>query len=91
MEIILEGNSEYVAHAWRNIGLFGKKIRCVTALDLNKWTDQITMIAMCAPISGLPYYISIMNNIITGKVKKKRKSERERDRERNRRRERYIR
>ena len=32
--ILLTGNSEYVAHAWRKIGLLGgKKILFMTALD----------------------------------------------------------
>ena len=36
MVLIFDGNSEYVAHAWRKIGLFEKNIRFVTALNLIK-------------------------------------------------------
>ena len=42
MVFTLDGNLKNFAHASRKIGLFAeKKIRFVTALDLNKWLKQI--------------------------------------------------
>ena len=49
MTLMLDGNSEHVAHAWKKIDLSGeKKIRFVTALNYNQmpYTDQITEIAL---------------------------------------------
>ena len=41
---LLDGNSEHVAHSLRKIGLFGKKIRFETALDLIKFLRQTILI-----------------------------------------------
>ena len=40
MVLIFEGNSEHVAHAWREIGVFGQKNRCVTSLNLIKYRSN---------------------------------------------------
>ena len=41
MVLILDGNSEHVAHVCRKIGLFGeKKNRFVAALDLIKYLNR---------------------------------------------------
>ena len=62
--LILYGNLEHVAHAWRKIDLFEEKyIRFATALDLIKFLIQIKyqrLILTCAPISELPFNISTM-------------------------------
>ena len=54
-ELILDGNSEHVAHVWNEIDLLGVKNLFVTALDpircLNK--SEIKIAASCAPISYL--------------------------------------
>ena len=43
MILILDGNSEHIAHACSKIGHFGeKKIRFATAFDLIKCPEQIT-------------------------------------------------
>ena len=58
MVLILDGNSEHVAHAWRKMGPFGgKNIRFVTARDLIKCLEYIKLprlLLTCAPISWLP-------------------------------------
>ena len=41
MVLILDGNSEHVEHVLGKIGLFGKKIQFVTALDLSRCLKQI--------------------------------------------------
>ena len=43
--LILDGNSDHVAYVSRKTSfLWRKKIRCLTALDLNKFFEQITYI-----------------------------------------------
>ena len=39
--LVLDGNSQYVAHALRKKGLFRKKVCFVTSLDLIKYLKQI--------------------------------------------------
>ena len=60
---IVDGNSEHVAHAWRQIGQFWeKKSDLMTDLDLSKClkTDQIADVLLtCAHFSEL------LSNIIT--------------------------
>ena len=45
--LILDGNSEHVAHAWRKIGIFGKKNMICDGSRSKQmpYTDQITKIA----------------------------------------------
>ena len=60
MVLILDGDSEHVAHAWIKIRpCEEKKIWFVTALDLIKWL-------MCAPIPELRSYhlLGTMKNIV---------------------------
>ena len=70
MVLLLDGNTEHVAHAsWRWIGLFGEKKNPIWHCSWSNqmpWTDQIRQIApdACAPISELPYNISTMERII---------------------------
>ena len=63
--LILDGNSEHVAHALRKIGLFGeKKHRFVTSLDLIKClkrNKQQKWLLTCAPISELPSNLSTIS------------------------------
>ena len=59
MVFILDGISEYVAHVWRKIDIFGEKNRFVTALDqlnaLNRSNNRY-----CVPINELPSNKSTM-------------------------------
>ena len=42
MVFLLDGNSDYCAHAQRRMGLFGEKnVRFVTDVDLMPYTDRI--------------------------------------------------
>ena len=53
MVLILDGNSKYVAHAWRNIGLFGEKNPIHDCSRSNEMTQKdriIEMFLTCAPI-----------------------------------------
>ena len=60
MVLILDGNSEHVAHALNEIGLFGEKqIRFVTALDLNKCFEYQNLHLTCAPISDIYHLVHI--------------------------------
>ena len=58
MVLIIDGNSEYVVHAWKKIGLFGEKKGYVFALILIKCLKQMKLLLMCAFISEVPskYY-----------------------------------
>ena len=64
MVLVLDGNSENVAHARSKNGSFlEKKNRFVTTLDLIKGFKQIKLQRLhhtCAPISELPSNISTM-------------------------------
>ena len=55
--LILDGNTEHVAHALRKIGLFGEKIRFATALDLIDCRSNKLLLTY-TPISKLSYTIS---------------------------------
>ena len=66
MVLILDGNLGHVAHSSRKIGLFGEKIRFVTALDLNKCLKLIKeqrLLLTCAHISELHSNKGIMSEI----------------------------
>ena len=62
--LILDGNSEHVAHASREIGIFGEKRESiVTTLDLNECLKRIRYpraLHLHAPISELLSNISAM-------------------------------
>ena len=64
MALILDGNSEHVAHASRKIGLSReKKIEFIAALDRKKCDKQIKpqrLLQTCAHISELPTHIRTM-------------------------------
>ena len=60
---LLDGNSEFDAHARKKKGLFGEKIQFVTALDIIKCLKDIKwqrLLHMCAPISELPSNIQVL-------------------------------
>ena len=57
MVLILDGNSEHVAHTWRNIDLFWKRNPICDCSRSNQMAiaDQIArLLFTCAPISDLP-------------------------------------
>ena len=65
MVLILDGNSEHIAHEIKKICIFGKRLRFETALILNKCLKQIKYqrsLQTCALNSELPYNISAMES-----------------------------
>ena len=57
MVLISDGKTEHVSYALRKIGLFGKKIRFFTALDLTNCLKQIKLqrlLLTFAPNAALP-------------------------------------
>ena len=66
MVLISDGNLEHVAHVWRKVSLFWKKIRLLIALDLIICLKQIKWQRLpitCAPIIELPSNIVTMISV----------------------------
>ena len=63
MVLLLDGNSEHVAHACRKVGLFGEKNPTSESSRVALRMSNNTLLLTCAPISELPLNISTMTQI----------------------------